>query len=67
MSAKKIDFDASLKSLEDIVAKMEKGDLGLEESLQQFDAGIKIAKACQQKLNEAELQVQHANSLQEEP
>ena len=51
------DFEASLKKLEDIVQQMENGDLGLEESLQQFEQGIKLAKSCQSALTSAELKV----------
>ena len=51
------DFEKSLKQLEDIVQQMENGDLGLEESLQQFEQGIKLAKSCQNALSSAELKV----------
>ena len=51
------DFEKSLKQLEDIVQRMENGDLGLEESLQQFEQGIKLAKSCQNALSSAELKV----------
>src|SRR5690554_6523407 len=34
------DFERSLKELEDIVTRMEKGDLSLEESLREFERGI---------------------------
>ena len=47
------DFEKSLKQLEDIVQQMENGDLGLEESLQQFEQGIKLAKSCQNALSSA--------------
>lgn len=51
------DFEKSLKRLEDIVQQMETGELGLEESLQQFEQGIKLAKSCQNALSSAELKV----------
>ena len=57
------DFEKSLKELEQIVQKMESGDLGLEKSLQQFEQGIELAKSCQNALSAAELKV---NQLIEE-
>ena len=51
------DFEKSLQRLEKIVAHMESGDLGLEESLAQFEKGIKLARSCQDTLTNAELRV----------
>jgi exodeoxyribonuclease VII small subunit len=52
------DFEKSLQELENLVAKMEQGDLGLEESLQAFERGIQLTRTCQQALGEAEQKVQ---------
>lgn len=51
------DFEKSLQNLEQIVHKMENGDLGLEDSLKQFEKGIQLAKSCQTALSSAELKV----------
>lgn len=51
------DFEKSLQQLEKIVQQMEGGDLGLEESLKQFEQGIQLAKSCQTALSSAELKV----------
>ncbi len=62
------DFEKSLQHLEKIVSRMESGELGLEESLQQFEKGIKIAKNCQDTLANAELRVEQLiekNGLQQ--
>ena len=62
------DFEKSLQQLEQIVNKMEAGDLGLEESLDQFEQGIKLAKNCQDTLANAELRVEQLiekNGLQQ--
>lgn len=62
------DFEKSLQQLEKIVGKMEAGDLGLEESLDQFEQGIKLAKSCQDRLANAELRVEQLiekNGLQQ--
>lgn len=51
------DFEKTLQQLEQIVQQMETGELGLEESLKQFEQGIKLAKNCQNALSSAELKV----------
>ena len=62
------DFEKSLQQLEKIVSQMESGELGLEESLAQFEKGIKLAKSCQDTLSNAELRVEQLiekNGLQQ--
>ncbi|MEN6331256.1 MAG: exodeoxyribonuclease VII small subunit [Smithella sp.] len=51
-------FEDALKKLEDIVKKMEAGDLPLEEALKSFEEGIKLIHFCQAKLDEAERRVE---------
>jgi len=52
-----LSFEQSLTELEDIVSKMEKGDLSLEDSLTAFEKGIKLTKDCQKALKTAEQKV----------
>lgn len=52
-----IDFEATLKELENLVKQMESGDLGLEESLAAFERGVKLTRQCQAALKNAELRV----------
>ncbi|WP_413289650.1 exodeoxyribonuclease VII small subunit [Bdellovibrio sp. HCB337] len=52
-----MDFEKKLGRLEEIVNKMEKGDLALEESLSLFEEGVKLSRECHQKLNDAESKV----------
>ncbi|MCE3009584.1 MAG: exodeoxyribonuclease VII small subunit [Proteobacteria bacterium] len=52
-----MEFEKKLARLEEIVTKMEKGDLALEESLKLFEEGIKLSRECQTKLTEAEAKV----------
>ncbi len=62
------DFEKSLQNLEKIVSKMESGELGLEESLEQFEKGIGLAKNCQDTLANAEFRVEQLvekNGLQQ--
>jgi len=52
------DFEKSLTELEQIVARMEAGDLSLDQSLQQFERGVALARECQQALQVAEQKVE---------
>ena len=52
-----MDFEKKLGRLEEIVQKMERGDLPLEESLSLFEEGVRLSKECQTKLGEAENKV----------
>ncbi len=54
---KKKSFEESLKELETIVAKLESGDLPLEESLEQFETGTKLYKVCKDQLTIAEKKI----------
>ena len=51
-------FEAVLDKLEKIVSRLEEGDLSLEESLQQFEEGMKLAKACEERLNESQKKIE---------
>jgi exodeoxyribonuclease VII small subunit len=50
-------FETSMKELEDIVARMERGDLPLEESLRLYERGTQLTQECRQSLESAELRV----------
>ena len=52
------DFEKSLEQLEQLVSKMESGELSLEESLKTFEEGVKLTRLCQEKLADAEQRVQ---------
>ena len=52
-----MNFEKNLTRLEEIVVKMEKGELGLEDSLKLFEEGIKLSRECQSELTRAEAQV----------
>jgi exodeoxyribonuclease VII small subunit len=48
------DFEGALKQLEEIVQRLEKGELALEESLKLYEEGIRLSRICHSKLEEAE-------------
>jgi len=50
-------FEQSLDELERLVAKMEGGELSLDESLRSFERGIALFRECQSALEQAELRV----------
>jgi exodeoxyribonuclease VII small subunit len=52
-----MDFEKKLTRLEDIVEKMESGDLALEESLKLFEEGIRLSRECNVQLTDAEQKV----------
>jgi exodeoxyribonuclease VII small subunit len=51
-------FETAMKRLEEIVAKMEGGEPGLEESLKLFEEGIKLSRVLNKRLEEAERKVE---------
>jgi len=51
-------FEASLTTLEKIVAQLESGDLPLERALELFEEGVVLARRCQSQLEEAERKVE---------
>ena len=53
----KVNFESSLKKLEEIVSKLEDGDISLEDSVKSFEEGIGLVKECQKQLSDAELKV----------
>jgi len=47
-------FEAALQKLDEIVQKLEKGDLPLEQSLVLYEEGVRLSRLCHAKLEEAE-------------
>ena len=58
MSMKKDNnFETNLKKLEVIVDKLESGEIGLEESVELYEEGMRIKKICDKKLKDIEMQI----------
>ncbi|MEK6535800.1 MAG: exodeoxyribonuclease VII small subunit [Thermodesulfobacteriota bacterium] len=51
-------FEEALERLEEIVRRMEAGEMTLEESLKAFEEGIKLSRLCTKKLDEADRRVE---------
>ena len=46
-----------MNALEDLVARMEDGEMSLEDSLAAYERGVGLYRNCQQALEQAELRV----------
>jgi exodeoxyribonuclease VII small subunit len=53
-----LDFETAMRDLEELVERLEQGDLPLEESLAAFERGVMLTRACQTALKEAEQKVE---------
>ncbi|MBT0666567.1 exodeoxyribonuclease VII small subunit [Geobacter pelophilus] len=51
-------FETSLAKLEDVVNRLESGELTLDEALKAFEEGVKHAAICNKKLHEAEKKIE---------
>lgn len=51
-------FEACLEKLEEIVRKLEEGDLPLDDSLKAFEEGMRLARTCEDRLNEAQKKIE---------
>lgn len=47
-------FEEAMKKMEDIVAKLEEGDVPLEKAIQLFQEGMTLSKTCHLKLKNVE-------------
>ena len=56
-----LSYEQSMSKLEKIVAQLESGELGLEESLKLFEEGTKLAADFNKALNEAEQKIYKLN------
>lgn len=57
MAVKKPSFEEAMGRLEAIVAELERGECGLDQSLKLFEEGAKLAGQCEELLNKAEQKV----------
>ena len=59
-------FEASMARLAEIVSELEEGDLSLEDSLKSFEEGVRLARASQAKLDDAESRVEKLLGLSDD-
>ncbi|MEK6677834.1 MAG: exodeoxyribonuclease VII small subunit [Nitrospirota bacterium] len=55
---KEIRFESAVKRLEEIVNKLEAGNLSLDDSIKLFEEGVKLYQICLKRLDEAEKKVE---------
>ena len=51
---KELSFEESLNNLEEIVKKLETGEVPLDDAINEFNKAMKLAKSCDDKLKSAE-------------
>jgi len=57
-SAPPLSFESALERLEVSVARLEEGEMPLEEALELFESGVKLSRQCQSTLEEAERRIE---------
>ena len=50
-------FEQAIVELEEVVGKLEKGELTLDESIEYFQKGVELSKYCSKRLDEAERKI----------
>ncbi|SFF54502.1 Exodeoxyribonuclease VII small subunit [Halobacillus alkaliphilus] len=53
-----LSFEEAMKQLEDLVEKLETGEVPLEKAIQYYQEGMKLSKICSEKLGSVEKQMQ---------
>jgi len=53
-----IQFEKALERLEHIVQDLEMGNVTLDEALKKYEEGVKLSRACQEKLGQAEKKIE---------
>jgi exodeoxyribonuclease VII small subunit len=60
-------FEAALASLEAVVARLESGELELEQALAAFEEGVALARRCSSSLEAAELRIRRLEETAQGP
>ena len=64
----KLTFEQAMAELDELVSRMEDGELSLDDSLKAFERGVMLTRKCQEALSQAELRVKiltDADTLEE--
>ncbi|CUS86049.1 Exodeoxyribonuclease VII small subunit [Candidatus Kryptobacter tengchongensis] len=57
ISFENLTFEQALRELQNIVDKLETGQVTLEEAIEMYERGVKLSKYCIEKLTQAELRI----------
>ncbi|OHB80312.1 MAG: exodeoxyribonuclease VII small subunit [Planctomycetes bacterium RBG_16_55_9] len=63
----KLSFEEAIKELTEIVARIEQGQIALQDSLQQYEKGMGLIKHCRTILQEAEKRIEKISESQAKP
>lgn len=68
----RFNFEMSMEKLQEVVNKLEKGDLTIDESIDAFKEGIELSRLCTKKLDDVEREItvlieSADGSIKEEP
>ncbi|MHB1355144.1 MAG: exodeoxyribonuclease VII small subunit [Anaerolineae bacterium] len=55
--AKPTSFEENYKRLEQVIARLDSGNLPLDESVALYEEGMRLARSCEQQLDNAEIKV----------
>jgi len=58
VDVEKLTFEEAMEQLEQIVAKVEAGETGLEESIGQYEVGCRLIRHCRRILEQAEQRIE---------
>ena len=58
MGKRKLSFEQALKELETLTARIEQGQIGLEESITKYEEGMSLVKQCRDMLTKAEQRIE---------
>ncbi len=59
MAKHRLAFEKAMTRLEEIVGSIERGEIGLEDSIKQFEEGMSLIRQCRTVLADAEMKIQH--------
>ncbi|MCK5451414.1 MAG: exodeoxyribonuclease VII small subunit [Candidatus Omnitrophica bacterium] len=54
---KETSFEKTVEKLEQIIEELENGELSLDVSLKKYEEGVKLARNCRKKLDEAKKKI----------
>ena len=64
--SKEMNFEKQMKKLQEIVEKLEKDDVDLEESISLYEEGLILSKSLKEQLNKFEARIKELGSEEDE-
>ncbi|MBR5755819.1 MAG: exodeoxyribonuclease VII small subunit [Erysipelotrichaceae bacterium] len=64
--SKEMNFEKQMKKLQEIVEKLEKDDVDLEESISLYEEGLVLSKSLKEQLNKFEARIKELGSKEDE-